>query len=127
MTEPNVHPPQHGKTAAEEDVIPGGKIFLVGLGALVIFFVASVAATLLLNRERARELPDGPAPIPAVAGQHQIGLVEQVQFENQTQVEDAVQAEQKRLGEYGWVDRPHGIIHLPVQRAMELTIQGVRP
>jgi hypothetical protein len=33
----------------------------------------------------------------------------------------------KRLSSYGWVDRQKGIIHLPVERAMEQMVSESRP
>ena len=39
--------------------------------------------------------------------------------------EDTVRRREK-LGRYGWVDRDKGIVHLPIDRAMELVVQGVR-
>jgi hypothetical protein len=36
----------------------------------------------------------------------------------------ALQAEQaKKAGAYGWVDQKAGVVHLPIERAMELTAQ----
>jgi hypothetical protein len=31
--------------------------------------------------------------------------------------------EQKRVGSYGWVDQAKGVVQLPIERAMELTVQ----
>jgi hypothetical protein len=33
-------------------------------------------------------------------------------------------AEDARLGSYGWVDRAAGIVHIPIERAMELIAEG---
>lgn len=35
--------------------------------------------------------------------------------------------EAQRLATYGWIDRRHGIVHIPIDRAMELVAQGQRP
>lgn len=32
-------------------------------------------------------------------------------------------AEEARLNSYGWVDRKAGLIHIPIERAMELTVR----
>jgi hypothetical protein len=37
------------------------------------------------------------------------------------------QSEADVLGSYGWVDRPAGIVHLPIERAMELTLERGLP
>lgn len=40
----------------------------------------------------------------------------------------AFRAEKQRiLSTYGWVDRAHGIAHIPIERAMELAAQGASP
>jgi hypothetical protein len=125
-TEPSKHG-GHGRPATEEDDIPTAKIAWVGIGALVIFVAASVVATLVLMHSRREYWPEGPPPVSTEAGQRTIGLTEQVQFENQTAVEETEGPARKRLHAYGWVDQPRGLIHLPIERAMELTAQGVKP
>ena len=37
------------------------------------------------------------------------------------------QKEEERLHSYGWVDRQAGVIHLPIERAMELILQRGLP
>ena len=74
-----------------------------------------------------REGDRPPLPIPQELGQSKIGLVEQQLFELSTRGERDRAARQERLGSYGWVDRRAGVVHLPIERAMELTAQGVRP
>ncbi len=34
-------------------------------------------------------------------------------------------ANEERLGTYGWVDQAHGVVHIPIVRAMELEIAGL--
>lgn len=37
-------------------------------------------------------------------------------------------AEEERLSTYGWMDRPSGAVHIPIERAMALVLErGVRP
>jgi hypothetical protein len=35
-------------------------------------------------------------------------------------------AEDKQLNGYGWIDRDNGIVHIPIQRAMELIVEQAR-
>jgi len=37
------------------------------------------------------------------------------------------QGQNERLNAYGWADRPNGIVHIPIDRAMELTRQQHSP
>lgn len=37
------------------------------------------------------------------------------------------QGQNQRLSTYGWADRPNGIVHIPIERAMELTWETHAP
>jgi hypothetical protein len=119
--EHSAHPP------AEEDIVPSAKIVWVGVIALVVFFIGSVVAGFgMLATQRAAN-PDGPAPLPANAGQEKIGIVEQRLFGYANQGIVWQERAQKRLGSTGWVDRDRGIVHIPIDRAMEMVEKGARP
>jgi len=112
---------------AEEDRISSGRIVAVGIASLLLFFLASLAATRMMERDRAALLPDGPPPPPSEVGQRKIGIVEQQPFA-QTRTGPEWKAEQRRrLDGYGWVDRKEGLVRIPVDRAMDLVVQGERP
>lgn len=113
----------HG-VRSEEDRIPSLPIVLVGVGALVIFFLASWATVAFL---RVREGDRPLLPVPQEIGQSKIGLVEQQLFETSTRGQRDLQARRGQLGSYGWVDRKAGVVRIPIERAMELSAQGVRP
>ncbi|MEQ8276492.1 MAG: hypothetical protein RMA76_15910 [Deltaproteobacteria bacterium] len=34
-----------------------------------------------------------------------------------------VAEQEKRLSRYGWIDEPNGVVHLPIERAMELIVE----
>jgi hypothetical protein len=130
MTDPRTeshaaaHAPGHGPVRAEDDHVPSGPILAVGIGALVIFFLASwVTLAYLRDREREHVAP----AVPTELGLSKIGLVEQQLFESADRGARDREARRKRLGSYGWVDRKAGVVHLPIDRAMELSAQGVRP
>lgn len=36
-------------------------------------------------------------------------------------------AARERLENYGWVDRAHGVAHIPIGRAMDLVAHGAKP
>jgi hypothetical protein len=117
---------EHGNhgVQAEDDRIPSGKIVFVGVSALVVFFLASAVAVGYL---RIREGQHTPVPIPPEIGQSKIGIVEQQIFEVAVRgARDRAQKRQ-RLESYGWVDRDARIVHVPIERAMDLVAQGVRP
>ncbi len=115
------HPP------AEEDVVPTRKIVLVGVGALVVFFLGSLAAAFGMQAMRRHVNPEGPIAMPAAAGEAKIGMVEQRLFENANQGVAWREQAHRRLGGYGWVDAQKGIVHIPIERAMDLVEKGARP
>jgi hypothetical protein len=120
------HAPGHdpGHARSEEDRVSPGPIVAVGVGALVVFFLASWV-TISYLRVKQGDRP--PLPIPAELGQSKIALVEQQLFELSTRGLRDRDAQRERLGSYGWVDRKAGVVRIPIDRAMELSAQGVRP
>jgi hypothetical protein len=118
--------PGHAEPAvrAEEDRVSTPVIVWVGVGALVIFFLGSLAATGYLRMKQGER----PAiPIPPEVGQSKIGMVEQQPFDLAVRGERDRTARLRRLESYGWVDRPAGIARMPIEKAMELVVAGVRP
>jgi hypothetical protein len=112
----------------EEDHVPTVKLVLIGVVSLVIFFIASVWASRIMTRGEERQLPHGPAPAPAFAGKDEVGIVDLDEYGAGRSRGDAKRAEKlRRLQSYGWVDQQKGLVHIPIERAMELTAQGVRP
>ncbi len=113
----------HG-ARSEPDVVPSGSIVAVGVGALVIFLLASLAATTYLRgQERQHPLP----PAPPELGRSKIGMVEQQLFELADRGARDHARRVQRLQSYGWVDRSQGIAHIPIGEAMDLVLHGVRP
>jgi hypothetical protein len=123
MSEANhgAHPP------AEEDLVPTRKIVLVGVVALVVFFLGSLAAAWGMQAMRRQVNPDGPIAMPQETGQAKIGIPEQRLFENANQGVAWREQAHRRLSSYGWVDQRKGIVHIPITRAMELVEKGARP
>ncbi len=113
----------HG-VRSEEDRVPVLRLVLVGVGALLIFFLGSLAAVGYLH---VRQVERGPIAIPPEIGQSKIGLVEQQQFDLAVRGERDRAARLERLGSYGWVDRSAGVAHLPIDVAMDVVAKGVRP
>jgi len=120
------HPPEStAHPRAEEDRVDSRTVVLVGVGALAIFAAASLVALGWLRAEGGRH----PAPpLPPELGQSKIGLVEQRPFfDGQVLRGEADRtARRARLEGWGWVDRAHGVAHIPIGEAMALVAAGVR-
>jgi hypothetical protein len=117
------HRDAHGGARSEEDRIQTGTIILVGVASLVVFFLASAAAVSYLN-VRQGERP--PLPIPPEVARSKVGMVELQQFEVAVRGERDRTVRRQRLESFGWVDRGAGIVHVPIEHAMDLVAKGVR-
>jgi hypothetical protein len=110
-----------------EDSLPTRKVALVGAGALLVFLVGVLGAWDILAVGRRADQPRGPPAIPPNVQSQQVGIVFQPMF---GQLQDGAllrDAQLEQLSSYGWVDRPRGVIHLPIERAMELFLAGRKP
>ena len=123
MTDPHGAHGGHGAVRSEEDRISSGTIIAVGVGSLIVFFLAGLASSVYLS---ARQGEHGPVPIPPEVGMSKIGMVEQQQFDLAVRGERDRAARLERLGSFGWVDRSTGVAHVPIDVAMDLVQKGVR-
>lgn len=112
--------------AQQDPVIPAGKIIAIGISALLLF-VASGYWSYTIYDKRSRELqPLGPDPIPRQIGQREIGIVDQVPFDVYRSLQIYRKSSKHRLETWGWVDKKQGIVHMPIEQAMEQMIQEPR-
>jgi hypothetical protein len=58
---------------------------------------------------------------------NKIGIVEQRLFSLSVEPTDWRKNQLERLHGWGWVDRPAGLIHVPVEEAMARVAKGERP
>lgn len=109
----------------ERDVLSGRPVFL-GLGALVVLLILGWAIPTWLEvrmvDERSSALP--PANPLTEAYGRTVPPAPRLQVNPDRDIEMLRATEQARLGSYGWVDRREGIVHIPIQRAMELVAEG---
>jgi hypothetical protein len=64
---------------------------------------------------------------PALLGKSEIGIVDQVLFEGDQRLAVWRAERAARLNGYGWVDRSKGLVHIPIERAMEQAASGMLP
>jgi len=115
-------PPPMTNPPEPEERLPFGKIAAVGIAAVVLFSGAVAWAKHMLAVETRAALPHGEAPATRV-GQDEIGIVDQKMFELEGRAERLRRDQLQRRDSYGWVDQDAGIIHIPIQRAMDETVQ----
>ncbi|ATB48607.1 hypothetical protein [Corallococcus macrosporus] len=102
-------------TPPDPGQLPGGRIALVA-GAWMALVVVSLLANRWLEDHSRPWAPAGPSP---VMGRAELADVNQRPFALDDRARRLREAQQARLEGYGWVDRDGGVIHLPLERAVE--------
>jgi hypothetical protein len=119
------HEPSHSTEhlppppAQAEEAIASGKVLLVGILALLVFGGATFWSTHIWRETRTRLEPTGPIAPGAEIGKPEIGIVDQVPFETVRTAERTRAEQSKQLQSYGWIDRDKGLIHVPIDKAID--------
>jgi hypothetical protein len=121
-SEPSPRPPPE----PEEDRLPYGRLLGISLMALAAFAVGGLWSAYILYRPTRELVPERHLPQPPELGRPEIGIVNQRLFVNDLRAEQERLEQTRRLHSYGWVDRKSGVIHIPIERAMELFVEGHR-
>src|SRR5271169_1802806 len=114
--------------------------FMIGLGivGLVIYFIIVGMYTFLDNYERSQMSTASPLVTSKGAMSRVVtqDYVDQRFKENgapmletneRGQFRDFLMNQENQLNTYGWVDEQAGVAHIPIERAMELTVQRGLP
>lgn len=112
----------HGTHSAGSDAMNLGKIVLVGVVSLLLFAVGIVWAYRIMVARQADVEAQGLARVPTEIGKPEIGIVDQVPFSIDHRLEIWKAKNLKHLSSYGWIDRAKGVVHIPIERAMEQVI-----
>ncbi|HET6150492.1 MAG TPA: hypothetical protein VFH68_23335 [Polyangia bacterium] len=115
----------HGKES--EDNIDFTKVIAVGVISLVTFAVATWWAISILHGERARFKGREEARVGSDMGKTEIGIVDQVPFSKDERLQVWKIERAEWLANYNWVDRAHGIVTMPIERAMDAVVAGAIP
>lgn len=106
-----------------EEAISWFKVIGTGVGALILFAIATWISFRFMNvREKALQ-PVGPAAPAAQMGEAEINIVDQVPFDVTRRAQTYRRERIERLSSWGWMDKKAGTIHMPIGRAMDLVIQ----
>jgi hypothetical protein len=103
----------------------------------ILIFAASLLVTavgiwvlvwLLFNYFNAREARQGTPEFPlAATEEHRLPPEPRLQTDPREDLRELKDAEERTLTTYGWVDRNAGIVRIPIDEAMKLTIQRGLP
>jgi hypothetical protein len=108
-------PPQ----AQADEHVASFKVVAVGIVALIIFGAATVWSSRILRGTTRTLQPTGPIAPGKDIGKAEIGIVDQTPFETTRGAERYRRRDLDRLNSYGWVDPDKGIIHVPIDRAID--------
>ncbi len=108
-----------GRPQHVPDVVRLRFVVAVGTTTLVLFALATAASTAIYLRGRGSVPAAERAAEPVAAGRTVIGIVDQLPFEVAGEERSRREAERRRLGSYGWVDRDRGLVHVPIERAFD--------
>lgn len=126
----NKNAPPHG-VSAEPDrvsakVVVGFGVALLVLGAIAMVLVALIFKVFERGATRRDEASVSAAGLQAPP--EIVPPAPRLQVHAVRHWKDFEAAENARLESYGWMDRSAGVVHVPIERAMELIAQrGVGP
>jgi hypothetical protein len=124
-SDPHAHDDPHGKQG--EDHIDFVKVVGVGVVSLIIFALATWWAAIILRRETAKAYEQSGKSKPVEIGRTEIGIVDQVPFVSDHRLEDWRKERSEKLHGFGWTDRAKGLIHIPIEKAMDRVAAGAKP
>ena len=116
-------PHETGAFNQEPESFHGGRVALVGFVTLVIFALAVVWSTRIWQSRTRDNEPTGKPAIATELGKREIGIVDQVPFEQHHDAAELRKAKLERLGSYGYVDEKTGAVHIPIEQAYELVLK----
>ena len=134
------HSGQEGGFEREDLSTRGVFAFMIGLGTvgLVIYFIVVGMYTFLDNYERSRMTTASPLVTSKGAMSRVVTQADMdkafkdngapmLETNERGQFRDFLLNQENQLNSYGWVDEKAGVAHIPIDRAMELTVQRGLP
>lgn len=136
--ERKIHHQGHVDSGYErEDMTPGTIFaFLAGLAiaCVLIYFVIHGMYRVLDSYARAHEPAQNPLAVPTGPTPRDITPADIAQFpQPRLETNERVEingfrlAEEQQLHSYGWVDKQAGMVHIPIEQAMQLVAQRGLP
>lgn len=110
--------------------------FLLGLAifGVVIHFVLGGMYSALNNYQKTHQPPQNPLASTNYAGTREPSGRDTLKFpEPRLEINERTQLngfrldEEKKLNSYGWVDQKAGVVHIPIERAMQIVAQRGLP
>lgn len=121
-------PTPPGAAYEHTDVAPGVAYnFAIWLAVAMLVSGAIVYGTFWFLEGRAVSLDDRARTYPLAVGQSQDPPAPRLQTQPFKDVYELKGAQRATLNSYGWIDKATGVVHIPIDRAIELTLQRGLP
>jgi hypothetical protein len=114
---------RHDEVTYADDAVPRRLVIYVFIATIAFAVALCAGAYVLLGHEEALLRPSARFPETELGPPHIVSAIHQDVLWSQRPLD----RQRARLQRYGWVDRAHGLIHIPIERAMELTLQKGQP
>ena len=117
-------PTPAGAAYEHTDVTPAVAYnFAIWLGVALILSSAIVDGAFWFFERRAVSIDDRSRLYPLAVGQAQDPPAPRLQAQPFRDVYDLKSAQRSTLNSYGWVDKANGVVHIPIERAMEIAVE----
>ena len=129
MAEHTRHQPEHVDVGHEASDVDIRAIFQFGAGLVVVGVVSALVVGLLfgyLTRREDRAAGQRNFPL-AVSQDERLPPEPRLQSTPRQDLNDLRAAEEETLKSYQWVDRNAGVVRIPIDEAIKLTIQRGLP
>jgi hypothetical protein len=127
MAEHLEHGPHHDDVAHESRDINFRAVQAFAAGLLLLGVVVYFVVWLFLGYLR-KENTTGQLEYPLAVGQEdRLPPEPRLQANPRQDMRDLRESEDERLKTYGWVDRNAGVVRIPIDEAMKLTLQRGLP
>ncbi len=123
MAEQVHHRDNSGYETTDARVTPLAQIGLF-IAALVI---ASFVGMIVLFKVFAYYQPLFDDPVPPLIADRIASTAPRLQVDPPKQKFELTQSEAALLGSYGWIDRQVKVVHIPIERAIDLVSEGKMP
>lgn len=121
-------PTPPGSAYEHTDVAPGVAYnFSLWLAVAMLVSGAIVYGTFWFLEGRSVSIDEASRAYPLAVGQSQTPPAPRLQTQPFKDVFELKNAQRGVLHGYGWVDKANGVVHIPIERAMELTLQRGLP
>jgi hypothetical protein len=103
-------------------------IFAFAIGLMVVGVVIMFLIWLLFGYFSGRQAASSPREFPlAIEQQNRLPPEPRLQTNPKQDLIDLRANEDATLNSYGWVDKPNGIVRIPISEAMKLTVERGLP